>query len=374
MKHFSALSWLVTGSLALSGCAAVAVVPMAAGLAVKRTVVDPKTKRSKRKRDKTVVDRTAAGNGQVTLTNLTALPPPDGSVATAPDAANPATTAAGTAGVPAGMQYLYGSGEAAALSYQAYLGMIDQIIAKSSDRAVGQKVNSVVLTAESTLAAPRFVDCGAKPLAVVFDIDETVLLNLGYEADEARRGGAFDAGRWDRWEKTGARAVAATPGMIEVARVAKVSNVTLVFNSNRSAANAADTEAALTGAGLGPVKHLANLWLQGDADGGSNKDARRQAIAAKFCVIAMAGDQLGDFSDLFNASGLDPQQRRALPQGRYIKTLWGHGWYILPNPVYGSGLKGNLDQIFPADKRWVDPGEAPAAPPLPEPPGPAPKP
>ncbi len=367
MKHVWALTGLAASSLALSGCAAVAVVPMAAGLAVKKTVVDPKAKKSKRKRDKAAADASAASNGQVVLTNLKALPAPDGSAPVAPDATAPVAEGGK---VPAGMQYLYGSGEAAALSYQAYLGVIDQMIAKSSDRTVGQKVNSVVMTADSTLAAPRFVDCGTKPLAVVFDVDETALLNLGYEADDAQRGGAYDAKRWDRWEKTGASAVVATPGMIEVARVAKVSNVTLVFNTNRLAANAIDTEAALTGAGLGPVKHLSNLWLQGDAGDGSAKDARRQAIAAKFCVIAMAGDQLGDFSDLFNAPGLDPQQRRALPQGINIKLLWGHGWYILPNPVYGTGLKGSLDQVFPAGKRWTDPGEQPAAPPLPEPPGP----
>ena len=54
------------------------------------------------------------------------------------------------------------------------------------------------------------------------------------------------------------------------------------------------------------------------------------------------------------------------------KGRWGHDWIILPNPVYGTGLKGNLDQVFPADKRWADPGEPPATP-LPQPPVAAPK-
>ncbi|QDZ09139.1 acid phosphatase [Sphingomonas panacisoli] len=287
---------------------------------------------------------------------MTALPAPDGSVA----APAPAAPAAGK--VPPGMQYLYGSGEAAALSYQAYLGVIDTIIAKSSDRAVGQAVFSVVLAPGATLDAPKFESCDKKPLAVVLDIDETALLNLGYEADDSQRGGPYDQSRWERWEKTGAGAVAATPGMIELARVSKASGVTLVFNSNRMATNAKETEAALTGAGLGPVEHLKNLWLQGDAGTGSAKDPRRAAIAAQYCVIAMAGDQLGDFSDLFNASGLDPVARRGLAQGRAVKMLWGHGWFILPNPVYGSGLKGDLDTIFPRDKRWTDPGPTPVAP------------
>lgn len=262
--------------------------------------------------------------------------------------------------VPSAIQYLYGSGEAAALSYQAYLGLIDLVNAKSADRAAGRTVGSVVLAPGTTLARPRFETCDAKPLAVVLDIDETALLNLGYEADDARRGGAFDPQRWDRWEKTGAKDVVAVPGMTDLARAAKAANVTLVFNSNRLTANAAQTEAALDGAGLGPVQHLRNLWLQGDGGTGGGKDARRQAIAAKYCVIAMVGDQLGDFSDLFNVPGLDPLQRRAAAQGGEIRTLWGHGWFVLPNPVYGTGLKGGYDQIFPTDKRWTDPG--PAAP------------
>jgi 5'-nucleotidase (lipoprotein e(P4) family) len=351
-----ALPLLLIGAVPMTGCIAVAAFP-AAGAAVIKKTQDNKRKAERKKRE-----AATPKSGAVVLTGLKELPPPDGTVAPT-NAAEPPTQ---PGKVPPGMQYLYGSGEAAALSYQAYLGVIDTIIAKSSDRAVGQTVFSVVLAPGATLAAPMYETCDKKPLAVVLDIDETALLNLGYEADDSQRGGPYDQSRWERWEKTGAGAVAATPGMIELARVSAASGVTLVFNSNRMAANAAQTEAALTGAGLGPVEHLRNLWLQGDAGTGGAKDARRTAIAAKYCVIAMAGDQLGDFSDLFNVPGLDPMARRALVQGRAIKTMWGHGWFVLPNPVYGSGLKGDLDTVFPRDKRWIDPGATPeASPPVP---------
>jgi 5'-nucleotidase (lipoprotein e(P4) family) len=342
---------LLIGAVPMTGCIAVAAFP-AAGAAVIKKTQDNKRKAERKKRE-----AATPKSGAVVLTGLKELPPPDGTVAPTNAAEPPKQPGK----VPPGMQYLYGSGEAAALSYQAYLGVIDTIIAKSSDRAVGQTVFSVVLAPGVTLAAPAFETCDKKPLAVVLDIDETALLNLGYEADDSQRSGPYDQSRWERWEKTGAGAVAATPGMIELARVSAASGVTLVFNSNRMAANAAQTEAALVGAGLGPVEHLRNLWLQGDAGSGGAKDARRTAIAAKYCVIAMAGDQLGDFSDLFNVPGLDPVARRALVQGRAIKTMWGHGWFILPNPVYGSGLKGDLDTVFPRDKRWIDPGATPEA-------------
>jgi len=107
--------------------------------------------------------------------------------------------------------------------------------------------------------------------------------------------------------------------------------------------------------GLGPAKHLDNLWLLGDVAPGSAKDPRRWKVAERYCVIAMAGDQLGDFSDRFN----DPMpvaQRRQLAVHSSAGGLWGKGWFILPNPVYGTALKGGIDDVFPADKRWTDPG------------------
>ena len=69
----------------------------------------------------------------------------------------------------------------------------------------------------------------------------------------------------------------------------------------------------------------------------------------------MAGDQLGDFSDLFNVRTLRvPDRRRAASSGRFA-ALWGSGWFMLANPVYGPGLRGTFDDVFPASLRWSDP-------------------
>jgi len=108
--------------------------------------------------------------------------------------------------------------------------------------------------------------------------------------------------------------------------------------------------------GLGPVVLEDTLWLR--ATGASSaKDERRWAISEKYCVIALVGDQLGDFSDLFNDKAMSFAVRRNAPTETMIATLWGNGWFVLPNPVYGSGLKGGMDEIFPAEKRWKDPAE-----------------
>ncbi len=248
------------------------------------------------------------------------------------------------------MQYLYGSGEAAALSVQTYRALI----AYAAGAAKKRPTDSVVLAQGATLDAPRFVPCGAKPLAAIFDVDETMLLNLGAEYDDARTGKSFDAARWDRWEKTGVDKVAPVPGALEAVNALRALGVTVVFNSNRETRNGAQTAEAIAKAGLGRAIPGDTLFLMGDDAMGSKKDGRRWKVAAKYCVIALGGDQLGDFSDLFNA-GLSVPARRAATLAGPTAKLWGNGWFALPNPVYGSALKGGFDDIFPIDKRWEDP-------------------
>jgi len=132
--------------------------------------------------------------------------------------------------------------------------------------------------------------------------------------------------------------------------------VTVIFNTNRGSASAEGTAAAIAAAGLGKAAHGETLFLSGDDAMGARKDGRRWTIAAKYCVVAMAGDQLVDISDLFNANDLSVADRRQAALRGWVAQMWGQGWFVLPNPVYGSGLKGGLDDIFPADKRWTDTG------------------
>ncbi|MFN3432932.1 MAG: HAD family acid phosphatase [Sphingomonas sp.] len=279
--------------------------------------------------------QTYSADGKVVrITALKALPAPGG---TAPMAAG--------APVPPQFQYLYGSGEAAALSRQAFRALVSYATYR---KAAG---DSVVLAPTATLAAPAWASCAGKQRAAVFDADETVLLNLGVEALAARNPAApFDAAQWTRWERTGAKAVVPVPGALEAFAALRAANIAVIINSNRSASEYAGTIAALRAAGLGDFALGVDLFLK---NGGSGKDARRTAIAQRYCVVAMAGDQLGDFSDLFNAIPSSADRRRVADSGA-ISAMWGNGWFVLPNPVYGSGLKGGFDEVFPADKRWSD--------------------
>jgi 5'-nucleotidase (lipoprotein e(P4) family) len=319
---------------ALSGCVAAVAAPIAAGGLLGRKALKGGGERRE------TVQQSADG--------VTMLPP-GSSLPAPPEAAPAANPVATPPAVPPGMQYLYGSGEAAAASMQTWRALVRFV----ADQALRRPKDSVVLAAGATLAKPEWTPCGKKPPAAVFDIDETVLLNLGFEYDTAQ-GHAYDAARWDAWERTGADKVVATPGAAAALQALRTMGVEVVFNSNRAAANADATAAALKGAGLGEAKHGDTLFLQGDDDAGSLKDKRRAAIAARYCVLAMAGDQLGDFSDLFNAQQ-GPAGRRAETLSTPVNARFGAGWFLFPNPVYGTALKGGTDDVFPQDMRWSPP-------------------
>lgn len=286
---------------------------------------------------------------RLALVGLTALAGCATAPASGPQAAAPASAAPH---VPAQMQWLYGSGESAASSIQAYHAFRDYVLGAARARPR----DSVVLADGATLERPQFIPCGDRPLAVVLDADETAVQNLGFEYDDATHPGrAYDQERWNRWEQTGGDAVAPMPGAVTALRAIRAAGVTVIFNSNRLARFADANATALNGIGLGPVRHGETLWLQGDAPGGSAKDPRRDLISQRYCVVAMAGDQLGDFSDLFNARTLSvPARREAASSGPFAR-LWGNGWFVLSNPVYGPGIRGGFDDVFPSDKRWSDP-------------------
>lgn len=250
---------------------------------------------------------------------------------------------------PAGQQWLYGSAEGAIASTQVYRTMADYVRMAAISAAPRRQV---VLAEGSTPAAPKFDDCGDKPPAAVFDADETLIWNLGAMRYFAEQGKDFDPAVWDQWEKTGAGKAVAMPGVIDALAIMRGAGVTIIVNTNRSAANPKGSEDTLRAAGLGDFKHGETLFLMGDTPDGASKDGRRALIASRWCVIAMGGDQLGDFAQAFNARGLSVADRRTLATNGPVAGLWGHGWFLFSNPVYGPSIRGGFADIFPSDKQW----------------------
>ena len=253
---------------------------------------------------------------------------------------------------PSSMQWLYGSGEGAAASLQAYRALRAHALAAMR----GRPRDSVVLAPGTTIDAPRFIPCANKPRAVVLDIDETALQNLGYERALALAGKTSDGRLLDVWQKAPRREAAAMPGAVAALNALRARGLAVIFNSNRDRADAAATAQTLVWAGLGPAVPGKTLLMRGDVDGKGGKDGRRSYIGARYCVVAMAGDQLADFADGFNDKRLSPLQRRERASTGALGNLWGNGWFMLSNPVYGPGLDGNIDEVFGPAARWQGEG------------------
>lgn len=252
---------------------------------------------------------------------------------------------------PTGQQWLYGSAEGSIASVQVYKAMAEYVVAKAKQPPKYSVIADdafIVLHGEN----PPFVPCDNKPLAAVFDADETLIWNVGAMRYMAEQGKDFDPVIWDQWEKSGAGKALAMPGAIVALKAMRDAGVTIIANTNRTAANAQGTEETLRLAGLGEFKHGETLFLLGDTPDGSSKDGRRAIIASKYCVIAMAGDQLGDFRNLFNNTKLNLKSRAANAIGSPFDKLWGNGWFLFSNPVYGPSIRGGYDEIFTPETKW----------------------
>src|SRR3546814_20724599 len=107
----------------------------------------------------------------------------------------------------------------------------------------------------------------------------------------AEKGTGFDLKIWDQWEKSGAGKAAAMPGSVEMVNTLRAAGITVLANTNRSAANATGSEDTLRAAGPAAFKHGATLFLIGAAAGASRKDGGPAPRASQDCVLHRAWPQ-----------------------------------------------------------------------------------
>lgn len=320
MSRLRAAIALALLPLVAGGCVAAAV-PVAVGGLIARDQLGDKERQPKRPEQappaaselRTAQARAmmqAVEAGQAGTSQPDLLPVPVGALP--PPPAPPAVS--GTPGLGGT------SGEAAAFSLQAYQALWNHLAAQAAKRQRGEPLQSVVLAPGTTLDAPRYSGCEAKPLAVVFDIDESAERAADPEAP------------WRRWKGDGTDLVAPTPGAIEGIDAARREGVAVIFTSRRTPESAPGVTALLDRLGFGRFEPGRTLILRGDAEAGKGDEQVRQVIAAGYCVVALVGDSLNDFSSQFEAVG-DSGKRQTAATETMVAPLWGAGWFILPNPV-----------------------------------------
>ena len=184
------------------------------------------------------------------------------------------------------------------------------------------------------------------PTAVILDLDETVLDNTVYQARLIRDRAVYQTKTWGEWVVAGQ--AEAVPGAREFIAAARRLGHTVFYVSNRdctvppgTASDPCPAKTAtlrnLVALGIDPVADPDRMLLRGEKPEWATKTQRRSFIAASYRIIAMVGDDLGDFVEPRVFAGDRAQ----------LDWRFGVNWFVLPNPIYGSwtnAFPGNAEK------------------------------
>ncbi|MCB8964929.1 MAG: 5'-nucleotidase, lipoprotein e(P4) family [Bacteroidales bacterium] len=168
-----------------------------------------------------------------------------------------------------------------------------------------------------------------KPKAAIVDIDETMLDNSPFQAQEIIDNKEFTTEFWNEWTKL-AKAKA-LPGAIEFSKMCDSLGITLFYISNRKTNEAEATIRNLDSLGFAFAKPENFLLKENE----SSKKARRDKIAEQYEIVILVGDNLCDFSEVFESRGDD----WGVSLVEQYKNEFGNRYIILPNPMYGDWEK-----------------------------------
>ena len=165
-----------------------------------------------------------------------------------------------------------------------------------------------------------------KPKAIITDIDETLLDNSPYEAHRVLQGKDYDATSWYEW--TSKSSADTMPGSASFLKYAASKGVTIFYITNRDERER-----------VGTIKNLKRFNLPNADDlylmpkqNTSSKEARRQAVFNAYEIVLFLGDNLADFSALFDKKSTDERIRNT----NFSAADFGNRFIVLPNPVYGD--------------------------------------
>ena len=167
-----------------------------------------------------------------------------------------------------------------------------------------------------------------RPRAIVVDIDETVLDNSPSNAYMAKNNLPFNVKDWYAWGEM--RKAKPVPGAVDFLNYAVSKGVKIFFISNRDEPQKQATIDNLKSAGFSDVS-ADNVWLR-QVVTVSTKEPRRTAVADKYRIVLLMGDNLDDFSDMFEAKSM-ADRFSAVEKNR---DVFGKRFIVLPNAMYGT--------------------------------------
>ena len=167
----------------------------------------------------------------------------------------------------------------------------------------------------------------AKPMAIVVDVDETVLDNSRFQAELILRGAGYTPQAWQAWcDRAEAGAV---PGAADFLNYAARHGVRVFYITNRRQPEKAGTMTNLKNAGFPNVSEETVMIRENTSP---SKEARREKVRAGHRLVMQVGDNLNDFNDHF--SGKSIADRKAQVDSE--RAAFGSEYIVIPNPMYGD--------------------------------------
>ncbi|HEX7692544.1 MAG TPA: 5'-nucleotidase, lipoprotein e(P4) family [Sediminibacterium sp.] len=164
-------------------------------------------------------------------------------------------------------------------------------------------------------------------LAIVTDIDETLVDNSYSEAQLLKEGKSYSPADWKRW--TDLSAATEVPGAGDFLRLAKSRGISIFYVSNRDTSEIESTIRNLQKLQFPDADREHMLFMQGVV---SSKESRREAVMQTHKIIMLLGDNLNDFTKAFEKGSI--QQR--FQETDNARTEWGKRFIVLPNATYGE--------------------------------------
>lgn len=185
-----------------------------------------------------------------------------------------------------------------------------------------------------------------KQRAVVVDIDETVLDNSPAQAHLIKTRTGFDSKNWYAWGEM--RKAKAIPGAVEFLNYAVSQGVKVFYVSNRDEVQKQATIDNLKSVGFNDVS-AENVVLRTTE---SSKEVRRDTISEKYRIVILMGDNLDDFSDVFEKKNINDR----FGETDKLRGMFGNKFIVLPNAMYGTWENavynyGRLTDAQKAEKR-----------------------
>lgn len=180
-----------------------------------------------------------------------------------------------------------------------------------------------------------------KPYSIVLDLDETVLDNSPYQAENIVRGRSYSSKTWDEWVNM--KKAKAVPGAKEFLEFADKNGVKIYYISDRTESQLDATIENLKLEGI-PVQSRENVLLKNKEDK-SGKVKRREYVKEHTDLIMLFGDNLSDF-DLFSSKSIEEREGKV----EELSKEFGDRFIIFPNPMYGAFESAMYGGKFPEAK------------------------